>query len=202
VSIHARRRYDGGTSPGPDDLWLAVLPTNLLPVPTVEGTQRGSCSEGVDFQYPSSMLEYLYYQLFLTPISGSEGVESAEEFSCGEIVEGLSCGTDWDRDGIADEDELKPETFLAQIHAMQCTLTGNDATLFERMLPQYVFDIDTLDSDDEAYYDRSRNIGGMTDESVEDAIILKNLEGGQQYVIVVAAEGNTGSYELLVKALD
>ena len=42
----------------------------------------------------------------------------------------------------------------------------------------------------------------MTDENLEDAIVVKNLEGGQQYVIVVAAEGNTGSYELLVKALD
>lgn len=202
VSIHARRRYGGDTTPGPDELWLAVLPTNLLPVPTVEGTQRGSCAEGVDFQYPSSMLDYLYYQLFLTPISGSEGVDSAEEFTCGEKVEDLSCGSDWDRDEIADEAELMPETFLAQLHAMQCTLTGNDATLFDRLLPQFVFDIDTLDSDDEAYFDRANNVGGMTDENLEDAIVVKNLEGGQQYVIVVAAEGNTGSYELLVKALD
>lgn len=204
VSIHLRRRYDGSNVPGPEDVWLAVLPTNLVPVPTVEGTQRGSCTEGVDFQYPSSLLDYLYYQLFLTPISGSDWTDSTGEdaFTCGEVLEGTSCGDDWDRDGILDADELIPDSFIGQVHAMQCTLTGNDDSLFEPMEPAFIFDTDTLDSDDDAYFDRANNVGGVSEEGIEDAIAVKRLQGGQQFIIVVGAEGNTGTYELMVKALD
>lgn len=202
VAVHLRRRYGGESAPGPDKVWLALLPTNLVPVPTVEGTQRGSCAEGVDFQYPASMLEYLYYQLFLTPVSGASSYSATAEFSCGEVMTSTTCGSDWDRDGVLDDDELMPETFLDQIHAMQCTLAGNDTSRVTRMQPSFVFDTDTLDSDDEAWYDRARNLGGMTDESKEDAILVKRVSGGQQYIVVVGAEGNTGSYELMVKALN
>ncbi|NOY26008.1 MAG: hypothetical protein GXP62_09070 [Oligoflexia bacterium] len=206
VAIHVTRHYSAGTSEAaPFDIWASVVPEEWIPTPTVEGTQRGSCAEGVDFQYPSSMLEYLYYQLF---ISSTDGVadfvpsDDTNPFSCGTVTNGTSCGEDWDRDGILDVDELTTTNYVDQVNAMLCTLNGNDASLFTRMTPDDLIDIDSLDDDDVSAFDRALDLGGMTDSSGEEALIRATLEGGKNYLVVVGAGTYTGPYELEIKQVE
>ena len=52
VAITVDRRYDNEGDMAPYDLWAAVVPAGLLPSPSVDGTRRGDCDEGVDFGYP------------------------------------------------------------------------------------------------------------------------------------------------------
>lgn len=203
VSIHLSRRYaDGAGDAAPFDPWISVVPEQWIPTPTVEGTQRGSCAEGVDFQYPSTMLDYLFYQLYLSPDAGLGVTEVEDEFTCGEVTPGTSCGEDWDRDGILDADELLPETFVDQVNAMLCTLNGNDASLFQPVTATDLLDIDSLDDDDISWFDRSRNLGGQSDASGEEASIVATLEGGQDYLVIVGAGTYTGSYDLEIRRLD
>ncbi|RME25849.1 MAG: hypothetical protein D6798_08015 [Deltaproteobacteria bacterium] len=206
VAVHLTRQYaDDSGDPGPFDPWIAVVPTSLVPTPTVEGTNRGACTEGLDFQYPTSMLEYLYYQLFTSSDDGSATwVEPTleEPFSCGTITGDTTCGEDWDRDGILDVDELQPQNFIEQVHAMQCTIYGNDTSLFELVLPEEIIDFDTIDEDEISYYDRARNLGGMSDDSGEEAYMEVTLTGGQDYLVMVGAYDYQGTYELEVVAVD
>ncbi|MCB9777321.1 MAG: hypothetical protein H6742_01990 [Alphaproteobacteria bacterium] len=208
VAVQFVRHYASESGDAaPFDPWLAVVPTTWVPTPTVEGTRRGSCTEGDDFQYPTSMLPYLYSQVFLSGKSGITTADSEDEeiivsVDCGTITGDTSCGEDWDRDGVLDIDEPTPTNFLGQVHVMQCTLNANDPTLFDAALAEGVFDIDSLDEDDTSYFDRANDLGGMADDSGEEAMIVKHLEGGEKYLIVVGAETYTGPYELVVRALD
>lgn len=203
VSVHATRQYtnsDGDT--GPFDLWVGVVPDNYVPTPTVEGTQRGSCTEGVDFQYPTTMLEYLYYQVFLSKNDSGSGETDGDEFTCGEVSLDTTCGEDWDRDGILDEDELMPNSFVGQVNAMLCTLNGNDASLFTPVTATDIIDFDSVDDDEEFWFDRAKNLGGRMDDTGEEAYVEMTLEGGEEYLIVVGAYAYDGTYELEIKAID
>jgi len=202
VAVHLTRHYaDDAGDAAPFNPWVAIVPSRLIPTPTVEGTQRGSCSGGADFQFPSTMLEYLNDQLFMSGDDGSATFEAdvATDFTCGEIQASTTCDVDWDRDGILDVDELQPSTFMGQVNAMQCTLNGNDESLFSLITPAEIMDVDTLDDDTDSNYDRARNLGGMADSSGEEAFIEQHLEGGQQYLVIVGAGTYTGAYELEVK---
>ena len=83
-----------------DDPWLAVVPSQYLPVPTVNGMQ--ACSdESVPWMYPNSLLPHLYYQVFLAQVPycsedmethACDSSESSED--TGSIDSGSSGSTD------------------------------------------------------------------------------------------------------------
>ena len=176
-------RYEDVRTVGLSDPWLAMVPRAYVPVPTVNGTQSGSCADGVTFGYPFLLLEHLYSQVLLSPLSYDE----AEMFSlevedtagatdvfdpCGtqeEIV--TTCDEDWDRDGVLDVNEPEPSTFLGQMQVMQCNfLVGNDPSGFEPVGTE-VLDQDQTDDDDVVSLDRKLNLGGVSVEEEEGAYL-------------------------------
>lgn len=206
VSVHLTRQYTNESGDaGPFDPWISVVPVAYVPTPTVSGTRRGSCTEGPDFQYPTSMLEYLYYQLFTSSLDGSGDFDEPtleDPFTCGEESLVTTCGEDWDRDGILDINELQPASFTEQVNAMQCTLYGNDTGLFTVLTPDDLIDVDTLDENEWSYFDRAQNVGGMAHNSGEEAYIEVELEGGEDYLVIVGAYDYEGTYELEIKQVD
>lgn len=118
---------------------------------------------------------------------------------CGSQEDGVTtCDEDWDRDGVLDENEPTPSTFLGQMQVMQCTLAGNDSSGFVP-LETDIFDQDQTDDDDSVSLNRKLNLGGVSVEDEEGAYLDVTLSGGQQYILVVGSEG-TGPYELTVQA--
>ncbi len=206
------RYEDVNGTVGLTDPWLAMVPRSYVPVPTVTGTQSGSCTDGQTFGYPFLLLEYLYSQVLLSPQSYSASeifsLDSSEEDTgssqtmfdpCGSQEDVVTtCDEDWDRDGVLDENEPTPSTFLGQMQVMQCTLAGNDASGFIP-LETDIFDQDQTDDDDSVSLNRKLNLGGVSVEEEEGAYLDVTLSGGQQYILVVGSEG-TGPYELTVQA--
>lgn len=200
LAIKLSRRYGEDGEASPEDPWLAVVPAAYVPTPTVDGTTSGTCDGGATFAYPSSMLEYLYYQVFLS----SEAYGDDDEYdACGTLSESATtCDVDWDLDGVLDEDEPQPDNFLEQVWVMQCTLAGGDAEGYTPVGSD-VIDEDSTDDDDAATYDLARNLGGTTDGDAEDAFLEISLAGGYEYILVVGAtDGGTGTYELAIQTLD
>ena len=70
------------------------------------------------------------------------------------------------------------------------------------MQAEDIIDSDTLDENDNPYVDRTRNLGGKSGDSEEEAYLETTLAGGARYVIVVGAGTETGTYELRVKEID
>jgi hypothetical protein len=213
VAITVDRRYENTDGDlAPFDIWAAVVPQQYIPSPSVDGTRRGDCEEGHDFGYPASMLEYLYYQMFLSADPGASGV-TADFDPCGRVQsedtgstdtawESPTCGADWDRDGVLDLDEPRPQSLLEQVMVMQCALAGGDFSGVEAYEAEDLIDSDTLDENDDPYVDRTRNLGGQSGESEEEAYLETSLAGGAKYVIVVGAGTETGPYELRVSQID
>lgn len=230
VVIEMQRHYeDTDGDIGLYDPWFAVVQSNLVPTPTVTGTTSASCATGPTFAYPTSVLDYLASQIFLSPYAyveadteeitsdnfaseggdgddtGDLGSEGAGWNPCGTAADSTpTCDVDWDLDGVLNDDEPEPESFLQQVHVMQCTLAGGDADAILDNGGFYTVDIIDLDSTDEdevAYYDRVRNLGGRTGDEGEEAYMEVELMGGNQYVIVVGAETDTGVYELMVREI-
>jgi len=212
VAITVDRRYenlDGDIAPY--DVWVAVVPSNLLPTPTVGGTSSGSCEDGETFSYPASLLDYLYYQMYLSSDSGADGV-TGDFDPCGGAYMGdtadtaisgeLSCAIDWDGDGVLNNDEPMPVSLVEQVMVMQCTLAGGVMEDFEPVVAGDIVDQDSVDEDDDPYVDRARNLGGRSGDEAEEAYLEVSLAGGASYVIVVGAGTDTGPYELRVQQLD
>ncbi len=181
---------------GPQDPWVAIAPLDIVPEPTVGGVERGSCTGGIDFAYPGTILEYLYYQIFLssTMYSGSETAEA----SCGaQSLTATTCDDDWDRDGVLDADEPNPDTFYGQALVLQCTINGNvmPADIYD---PDWL-DADELDEDEDFSKDYVQNLGGRSGEDAEEGFIEPTVPGGVRYLIVVGASTGTGNYELVVR---
>ena len=148
------------------------------------------------------MLDYLYYQMFLSSDPGTSGV-TADFDPCGSIQapdtgttdtawEGPTCGSDWERD------EVRPFNLIEQVMVMQCALAGGDFSEVEPYEAEDIIDSDTLDENDNPYVDRTRNLGGKSGDSEEEAYLETTLAGGARYVIVVGAGTETGTYELRV----
>lgn len=214
VAITVDRRYENTDGDlAPFDVWAAVVPSQYLPSPTVDGTRRGDCDEGHDFGYPASMLEYLYYQMFLSHEPGSTGVSPGFD-PCGRTQgsdtgammdtawSAPTCGSDWDRDEVLDLDEPRPQSLLEQVMVMQCSLAGGDFSDVDPYEAEDLIDSDTLDENDNPYVDRTRNLGGQSGDSEEEAYLETSLAGGARYVIVVGAGTETGPYELRVQQID
>ena len=120
---------------------------------------------------------------------------------CGISLGTTTCDADWDRDGVMDVFEPQPENFLQQVQVAQCTLAGNNVDAIEPVTTAIV-DWDSVDSDEEPYTDRERNLGGVTGEGGEEAYYEVDLFGGEEYVIVIGAGTDTGAYELSVRQID
>lgn len=228
VAVQLDRHYgDTNGDIGLYDPWLAVVPKNLVPTPTVDGTSSGTCADGPSFGYPASLLTYLHSQVFLSayayvevdteePANPSDddggddtgdagGGESTSWNPCGLAQDGGSssttCATDWDRDGVLNEDEPEPASFVQQVQVMQCTLAAGDfdaVVASGGFLGTDVLDTDETDEDDIPYADRQRNLGGRNGEEDEEAYIELDLVGGQEYVIVVGGQTDQGVYEFSV----
>ena len=120
------------TSDIDNDPWISIVPKELLPVPTVADTNSGNCQSAYEFSYPYALLPHLYYQIFLSPTAFDEAElfdsnSSVSTFDpCGQQQGSTTdCGEDWDGDGVLDENEPMPTTFLGQVQTMQCTANGN-----------------------------------------------------------------------------
>ncbi|MDO9280552.1 MAG: hypothetical protein Q7U06_01510, partial [Pseudomonadota bacterium] len=180
----------------------AVAPRELVPEPTVDGTQRGeTCEGGADFGYPSSLLEHLAAQLFLssTMYSGDE-----DDFDpCGEASPtATTCDVDWDRDGVLDDDEPMPTSFMAQARVMECTLNGTEPLAVWSYDTSWL-DFDELDEDQLPTIDFANNTGGHSGPDGEEAYAEVSLEGGREYLVIVGAGGGgTGTYELSLREID
>ncbi len=180
---------------GPEDPWIAVIPEDYLPVPTVSGTTRGACGEGDYFAYPGLLLDWLATQVFLsdTLVSGSE-----DEFdACGVPTSPTTCGVDWDGDGVLDEEEPLPTSLLEQVRVMECTANGGVQPPAWRV-GESLLDVDELDDDETPEVDYPKGVGGRSGEEGEEAYVQVQLGGGARYVVVVGGAGS-GNYELNVR---
>lgn len=199
LAIWLDRRFDDSGDSTPDDPWLAVVPSSFVPTPTVDGTSSGTCDTGAVFGYPASILEYLYYQVFLS----TEPYSDDDEFDACGTPSGATttCDEDWDFDGVLDDDEPQPGSLLEQVWVMQCTLAGGDSTAFDPLGSDYI-DVDSTDDDEDPYVDMAQNLGGLSGSSGEEAYLEVTLDGGGTYVLVVGSSGGgTGSYEVTLQPL-
>jgi hypothetical protein len=210
-----RHAGNAGGDPAPFDPWFAVLPERDLITPTVEAYSDDECPGALDFGYPYTVLDYLYYQVFLAddPFDGAV-VESGEDTGdpaagafdpCGQVNldTGLApeCSTDWDQDGVTDEDEPRPTTFLEQIWVQQCTMAaaaGTPAAYYDNS----IFDVNTVDPEEATVCDRVRNAGGLSSDSGQEAFMEVVLDGGETYIAVVGGTGDVGVYEMTFQQVD
>jgi hypothetical protein len=221
VHIWLDRRYESTDGDiVPFDPWMALVPTEWVPTPNETDTTRDRCMSGgaIDFAYPTSVLDFLYYQEIIThePIASTSIDDPEEEEeeggddggstgfdACGQPPEDtgieLSCINDWDSDGVQDADEPTPSTFYEQVLVRMCSI---DPDLLEQDLwgPTW-FDADTLDEDENPTRDRINNTGGAAGDSGEEAFLDLTLEGGSSYLLVVSGGTDEGAYELTLREI-
>jgi hypothetical protein len=206
-----RHHVDSSGTLGPQDPWIAIVPSELVPRPTVQGTSSASCPEGDTFQFPTSVLEHLYTQVFLSNVLYPERDESTvDNFdACGEPATAdtgdtgptlPACAEDWDRDTVPNSLEPTPTNVRDQLRVMECTLNGGTAP-DTSVIQRRNFDMDELDNDEEASFDLLANAGGTTDLRSEDGYVSLTLTGGRSWTILVGASAGTGPYELTVKEI-
>jgi hypothetical protein len=202
-----RHHVDTGGSLGPQDPWIAIVPSGLVPQPTVQGTSSASCPDGFAFQFPTTVLEHLYAQVYLSKTLHTANATDTFD-PCGEpptvagdaAPEASTCDVDWDRDSVLDADEPTPRSVFEQLRTMECTLQGPTSPRVSAIQTRN-FDIDELDGDEEASFDLSANAGGTTDLRSEDGYVRLTLTGGRSWTILVGASTGTGPYELTVKEI-
>jgi hypothetical protein len=158
------------------------------------------------------VLDYLYYQVFLSPDAGEDeanteldtavdsGGESSTTFDpCGVISEeATTCADDWDRDGVPDEAEPQPGSFVQQVQVMQCTVSGGSVAA-DVLIGSEILDTDQTDDDSISTFDRAANAGGRFAEDGEEAYLERDLVGGNQYLLVVGGGSSQGSYEIEIR---
>jgi hypothetical protein len=216
MNIWLDRQYEStGGDAAPYDPWFAVVPVDYVPTPDEAVTTRAMCShvDGIPFAYPTSVLQYLFYQEVLshTPISeavletqqGDDDEGSTGFDPCGVPAPdtGLEpdCSNDWDLDAVLDADEPVPTTFYQQVLTKMCSIhpdlpdSGAWGTGW--------FDVDTLDKNQSSTVNRVLNTGGRADESGEEAFLDITLEGGQEYLLVVGGGTDQGVYELTLQEI-
>ncbi len=230
VHIWLDRQYENENGDvAPYDPWFAVVPEDWVPTPTYADTNRDACAhaDAVGFEYPVSLLDFLYGQLVINEFPIDMDSTSA---SCGDSeadadtdtdsdtdtdtdtdsdtdfdargalsAETTSCLNDWDGDGVLDEDEPSPASFYQQVLVQMC---GIDPSLVDgyEFTPSN-FDVDSRDEDEAPSYDRLNNTGGSADSSGEEAWLDITLQGGETYVIVVSGGSDNGVYEFTVQEI-
>lgn len=194
------RRFNEDGDSALENPWLAVAPLDYVPQPTVTGTHDSdTCTGDVEFTFPDSLSEHLFYQLML---SNSMGSQAELTDVCGvPEASAPSCDADFDGDWVLDASEPMPTTFLDQVRVQQCTAFGGSIPSGVAEYDNDWLDADELDDDDEATYYRELNTGGLAGTSGEEGFVALALEGGEQYLLVVGSEGDTGLYELSVREI-
>ena len=219
VQIWLDRHYENAAGDiAPFDPWLAVVPPEWVPTPNEADTTRASCaaSDGVDFAYPTSILEYLFYQQVIShePISiaviesqqqgqGSEEGGTVVFDACGatpgDTGVTLDGADDWDGDGVLDSDDPEPATFYQQVLVQMCSY---DPEFLEQDLwGVRWFDQDTLDQDESPSRDLIQNTGGAAHDAGEEAFLDITLEGGRSWLLVVGGGTDQGAYELTMREI-
>ncbi|GDX78814.1 hypothetical protein LBMAG42_06250 [Deltaproteobacteria bacterium] len=201
VEIWLDRRFDADGDSEPSNPWIAVAPLEYVPEPTVAGTHSNAlCTDAISFEFPESVIEHLYYQVFL---SGTMGSEQEVEDACG-VPEGTlpTCDLDFDRDGVLDESEPMPETFYDQVLVQQCTSFGGSLPSGTAPYSTTWLDTDELDEDEDFTFDRSLNTGGLAGVEGEEGFLDVTLVGGEQYLVVVGAGEDEGVYELSLRQIN
>jgi hypothetical protein len=219
MAIQLDRQYEStGGDAAPYDPWFAVVPVDFVPTPDETATTRAMCAhaDGQDFEYPTSVLQYLFYQEVLSHVPISETALETQEGDgdgeddeptgfdpCGEPASdtGLepNCSNDWDSDGVFDADEPAPTTFYQQVLVKMCSINP-DLPDSEAWGTQW-FDMDTLDENQSPTVNRILNTGGRADESGEEAYLDITLEGGQEYLLIVGGGTDQGVYELTLQEI-
>jgi len=190
---------------GPEDPWVAIVPEDDLPSPTVNDFTSDTCptSEST-WAYPNSVLEHLFTQVFLSSTLYDDGdfelVDGDGAEVCGTWTGGLACEDDWDRDGVANADEPQPTTFVQQVLVEQCQ--DNSGALPAETIDDSWVDADSVDEDDLPSYSVVYNVGGRSGEDGEEALLVTTVYGGERYVVVVGGNGDVGAYELSLKQLN
>ena len=84
----------GGCRPG----LHPIVESDDLTQPTVTDTVSTACDGGEEeWEYPNLVLDYLYYQLFLS----STALATSSDFDpCGGYATAGACTDDWDQDGV------------------------------------------------------------------------------------------------------
>jgi hypothetical protein len=199
----------------PFDPWFAVLPERDVVTPTVGTYTSEACEGSLPFNYPYTVLDYLYYQIFLadqpfdeSTVAGADdtGAPVSGSFDpCGSTVSDTgidaTCATDWDRDGVADEDEPRPATFLQQVWVQQCSL-GTAAGTSPVYVDDSIFDADSRDDDSDPTCNRRLNAGGLSGDAGEEAYMQVDLRGGESYLVIVGGTGDKGTYEITLEQVD
>ncbi len=194
------RRFDEDGDSQPSDAWIAIAPEEYVPEPTFDGTHASDvCSGDIDFAFPDSFLEHLYYQVML---SGTMGSESALTDACG-VTQAAApdCADDYDGDWVTDADEPLPETFYDQILVQQCTSLGGSIPSGVSPYSTDWLDVDEIDEDDDVTYYRKLNTGGLAGTEGEEGFISVELVGGESYLIIVGSAGDSGIYELSMRQI-
>lgn len=200
VHIWLDRRLNTAGDTPLDNPWVAVVPAAWVPEPTSEGTSTpDSCPSAETFEFPTSTLDYLYGQVFL---SATMGDDDSEFDACGTVsAEALECHDDFDLDGVADENEPAPANFVQQVLVQRCTSFGGVLPDNDKPNLDDGLDFDELDEDDFFTYDPMANSGGVAGVEGEEGFVAVNLYGGQEYLIVVGS-GDVGLYELSVRIVE
>jgi hypothetical protein len=214
VAIWLERKFENATGDvSPYDPWLAIVPESDVPTPTVDDTQYdATCATSPYWTYPSSVIESVFNQYFLSSIPGVSSDQDVgdaedsvycgtEDTDVGDTGLEISCAEDWDDDGFAESDEPAPTTFADQILVQQCTNNGGTLDGVVR-INNSAFDIDERDDDDAVGYSTVYNVGGTAADSGEEALLYATLSGGQKYLLIVSGGGDTGFYELSLRQLN
>ncbi|MBK7755934.1 MAG: hypothetical protein IPI35_05895 [Deltaproteobacteria bacterium] len=199
IAVWLDRRFSSTSGDStPEDPWMAIVESDDLPQPTVTDTVSTACSGGEEeWEYPNLVLDYLYYQLFLS----STALATSSDFDpCGGYATAGACTDDWDQDGVVDNSEPKPTSFQEQVWVQQCT--NNGGTLPSGFLTSDGFDIDEMDEDEDPTTSVIYNFGGRSGKTGEEAVLTATVVGGSKYTIVVSGGGDTGEYELTFKQLN
>jgi hypothetical protein len=203
VAIWLDRRYTNiEGDPGPFDPWIAIVLEELIPKAEVGVTVSDStCSDGATWAYPNSLLASVSAQLNLSVVAYLDGDNEFD--ACGVLEDDpLTCGEDWDGDGVSDESEPSPASFVQQVMIEQCT-QNNGVMPTENVYSSQFVDLDEIDDDDQFSFSAVYNVGGKTGEDGEEALLYAVLEGGESYVVVVSGgDGDTGAYELHARQLN
>ncbi len=201
VTVWLKRHFkDTSGDLGPKDPWVAIVPEDLVPAPTHAGTKDSDACDGDPvFDYPHSLLDYLYYQQMLSSTMYSSGTFDPCGTETGDTGTAPTCVNDWDLDGISNANEAQPANLYEQILVADCTAQGATNDTFVASYSTDLMDADEIDSDDRPSYDLANNTGGRSSDSGEEGFVKADLAGGTKYLLIVGGNGDTGTYEINVR---
>lgn len=200
VAVWLDRRFENTNGDvAPYDPWIAIVHEDDIPSPTVSTYNSNTCPGVEDpWSYPNVVPERVAAQIFLTDVAYGENDDEFD--ACGVPSGQLTCAEDWDQDGVENDAEPFPTTFVEQIRVEQCQDNGGT-------LPEYAYDLSWVDIDEQDEDEIPSgsflyNIGGQSGPRGEEAMVVATLLGGNRYVVVVSGGGDSGVYELSLKQLN